>query len=165
MSARCLISLDFNESLLTSEEREELSQVSRISPQDVAEWKTEKGIEQAVRRNEEYFDNLIISTYGIDRMTAPKDSWPFDCRRLTLLGKGLDLKYGRGDDEDFQAYARSSPKFRRFIVMVAKCIIENNLTSVSFYCNQGQHRSVAAATLFRDRFAKNARIRHLCLKR
>lgn len=156
------ISLAFNEDLLTPTERRELVQVR---PQDLEEWKATKGIEQAVRRNAEYFDNLIIYTYGTDTGSCPKGSRAFDCRRLSLLGKGLNLRFGRGNDPEFQAYARSCPKFQKFILMVAKCILENGLTNIAFYCSRGHHRSVAAATLFRDTYAKNAGIRHLCLKK
>jgi RNase adaptor protein for sRNA GlmZ degradation len=156
------ISLDFNPALLTPHERAEMT---TIRPQDLEEWKADKGIEQAVRRNAEYFDNLIISTYGIDNGSQPLGSRAFDCRRLNLLGNGLDLKSGRGCDPEFQACARTDPEFQKFIIMVAKCILENGLTNIAFYCSKGHHRSVAAATLFRDRFAKNAKIYHTCLRK
>lgn len=124
-----------------------------------------KGIEQAVRRNQDYFNNLTVSSFGIDNGSQPKGSRAFDCRRLNLRGSGLDLKFGRGCDDEFQKIASNDPEFIEFVHLVAKCVLENGLTNISFYCSKGHHRSVAAATLFCKTFAPYAKLFHTCLKK
>ena len=107
----------------------------------------------------------MLSSYGIDNGSQPKGSRAFDCRRLNLRGHGLDLRFGRGCDCSFQKIASSDPEFAEFIYLVAKCVLENGLTNISFYCSKGHHRSVGAACLFRDTFAPLAKIHHTCLKK
>ena len=156
------INLDVDMSSLTSNE---LNEFKNVPKGEKEKWKMFKGIEQAVARNEEYFNNLIISSFGMDNGSQPKGSRAFDCRRLNMRGHGLDLKFGRGCDEEFQKIAEDDHEFKEFIYLVAKCVLENGLQNISFYCSKGHHRSVAASTLFRDTFAKKAKIFHTCLKK
>lgn len=156
------INLDIDMNLLTVSELNEFKTVPKTEKE---KWKMFKGIEQAVSRNEDYFNNLIISSFGIDNGSQPKGSRAFDCRRLNMRGHGLDLKSGRGCDDEFQKIAEDDPEFKEFIYLVAKCVLENGLQHISFYCSKGHHRSVAASTLFRDTFAKQAKIYHTCLKK
>lgn len=143
----------------------EVDEFKKLPSHEITKWKMFKGIEQAVKRNEEYFNSISIWSYGIDNGSQPKDSRAFDCRRLNMRGHGLDLRFGRGCDDNFQKIAQSDPEFMEFIYLVAKCVIENNLTNIAFYCSKGHHRSVAAATLFKNMFAKEAKIYHTCLKK
>jgi RNase adaptor protein for sRNA GlmZ degradation len=156
------VTLNVDMSLLTDKE---LNEYNRTPKSEQEKWKMFKGIEQAVSRNENYFNNLIISSFGIDNGSQPKGSRAFDCRRLNMRGHGLDLKSGRGCDDEFQKIAEDDHEFKEFIYLVAKCVLENSLQNISFYCSKGHHRSVAAATLFRDTFAKEAKIYHTCLKK
>lgn len=156
------IELNVDLSLLTDNEIKEFKKIPKAEQE---KWKMFKGIEQAVSRNEEYFNNLIISSFGIDNGSQPKGSRAFDCRRLNMRGHGLNLKLGRGCDPEFQEIAESNHEFKEFIYLVAKCVLENSLQHISFYCSKGHHRSVAASTLFRDTFAKKAKIYHTCLKK
>lgn len=156
------ISVELDITLLSADELDELKNTPKGEQE---KWKLFKGIEQAASRNQDYFNSLIISSFGVDNGSQPKGSRAFDCRRLNMRGNGLNLKTGRGCDEEFQEIARSDHEFKEFIYLVAKCVIENGLTNISFYCSKGHHRSVAAATLFRDTFAKKAKIFHTCLKK
>jgi RNase adaptor protein for sRNA GlmZ degradation len=159
---KSLISLKCDVNLLDKNEFEILR---KLPSSEIEKWKFYKGIDQAVKRNQDYFNNLIISSYGIDNGSQPKGSRAFDCRRLNLRGHGLDLKFGRGCDEEFQKIATSDCEFVEFIYLVAKCVLENGLTNISFYCSKGHHRSVGASCFFRDTFAPNAHIYHTCLKK
>jgi RNase adaptor protein for sRNA GlmZ degradation len=161
-TAASTVSLALNVDLLTKQDQVLLAQIPSY---EIVKWKFYKGIDQAVQRNQDYFNNLVISSYGIDNGSQPKGSRAFDCRRLNLRGHGLDLRFGRGCDENFQKIATSDHEFLEFIYLVAKCVLENGLTNISFYCSKGHHRSVGAACFFRDTFSPNAKIHHLCLKK
>jgi RNase adaptor protein for sRNA GlmZ degradation len=150
----------FQEDRLTFEE---IAEHVRLRGANKTEWETNKGIEQAWR---ERGSIARVYSFGMDTSGAPRDSErSFDCRRLNLRGHGLDLRFGRGCDPEFQAEAESDPEFLKFITLVAKCVMDNNYQVISFYCSKGHHRSVAAATLFARKFAPQVEVIHLCLKK
>lgn len=158
------ISIDIDFEKLNEVEKREMLKMKNDKI-EFNKWKILKGIEQAVKRNQDYFNNLIVHSFGVDNGSQPKGSRAFDCRRLNLRGSGLDLKFGRGCDDEFQKIASADPEFIEFIHLVAKCVLENSLTNISFYCSKGHHRSVAAATLFCNTFAPKAKLFHTCLKK
>lgn len=156
------VSLKCDLSLLNTKDQIEFE---KLGSKEIEKWKLFKGIEQAAARNQDYFNKITIWSYGIDNGSQPKGSRAFDCRRLNMRGHGLDLRTGRGCDPEFQKIATQDHEFVEFVYLVAKCVLENNLTNIAFYCSKGHHRSVAAATFFQHKFSPKATVYHTCLKK
>jgi|HubBroStandDraft_1064217.scaffolds.fasta_scaffold284113_1 hypothetical protein len=154
----------FDPSTLTAVERAEWEHLPKGSR--TLEWETNKGIEQAWVRGGWVTKVTHVWSFGKDNGAEPQGcERAFDCRRLNMRGHGLDLRFGRGNDPEFQAEASRDPEFLKFILLVAKCVMDNNYTRIAFYCSKGHHRSVAAATLWVTTFAPTACVVHTCLRK
>lgn len=148
---------------LTTQEHDEYQKVGKSMK---VRWESDFMIRRQWSMTSYSNDLRMIYSFGMDNGAIPSGTQKaFDCRRLNLRGHGLDLRFGRGNDDEFQKEAESDEEFKHFICLVAKCIMDNKYHTIAFYCSKGHHRSVAAAELFRRIFAPQCEIIHTCLKK
>ncbi len=91
----------------------------------------------------------------------------FDATVLDARGGDADTRAMTGLHEEVQANLAGCWNFERWFATMI-CRIEQSsppLHTISIYCQQGRHRSVAAAEILKQLCYKNARVTHLTIDR
>ena len=113
---------------------------------------------------------LEIYTWGTTFMHAAVPGtvqYNFDATVLDARGGDADMRLMTGLCEEVQANLAGCRYFDRWLATMISRIEQSTppLRTISIYCEQGHHRSVAAAEILRQFYYRNARVRHLTINR
>ena len=104
--------------------------------------------------------DLLIYTWGINKHQEPKCSISFDLTQFTSKTE-KDIRKLDGRDEEIQISIINHPKYNELIEKIINEIEEKNVTTISFFCNHGKHRSVGFAEILKKYYYKKSIIKHL----
>ena len=104
--------------------------------------------------------DLQIYTWGIQKHQEPKCSISFDLTKFTSK-TDKDIRNLDGRDEEIQISIINHPKYNELIEKIINEIEENNITTISFFCNHGKHRSVGFAEILKKYYYEKSVIKHL----
>jgi hypothetical protein len=110
---------------------------------------------------------LIIHTYGnkFKQYRNYKTECNFNALVIQSNTSGLNLKNGRGTDEDIQKAVASGRRFSEVMTRIVTVVETKDLHFIGIYCRAGHHRSVACGELLKKHIYPSAKIKHLTLNR
>ena len=122
---------------------------------------TDPNVPCTVERNKDR--DLRIFTWGLRKHDAPACQMHFDVSKFyTHIDPTVDVRSLTGLDAEIQDAIVRHPRFGDLVVRIVETIEENNLSSISFACAHGKHRSVGWAEIIKAHYYPRATTHHTC---
>ena len=134
------------------EESEEINNITKLDNFDKKKFNTDLCYNKK--------RDLLIYTWGEKKHQEPNCSISFDLTKFTSK-TDKDIRNLDGRDEEIQISIINHPKYNELIEKIINVIEENNVTTISFFCNHGKHRSVGFAEILKKYYYEQSVIKHL----
>lgn len=105
--------------------------------------------------------HLRIFTWGLRKHDAPACQIHFDVSKFyTHVDPSVDVRQLTGLDTEIQEAIVRHPRFGDLVVRIVATVEENDLSSISFACAHGKHRSVGWAEIIKTHYYPRATTYH-----